>query len=153
MDLKKIRSALSGKAIILLLGALGLLLLLFSSGSTQKTVEKRSPLAEAEAYRTSLEESISRLCEQIEGVGHAEVLLTLASTEIAVYAENDTASGTVIATASGDALLLSYRMPPVSGVTVVCGGGGNATVKRELTELLCATLSLPTTAVYVAPLK
>ena len=153
MDLKKIKAALAGKGVILLLGVLGLLLLLFSSVGTPKSEESLSPLAEAEAYRTSLEESLTRLCEQIEGVGDAYVLLTLASTEIAVYAENETASGASVATASGDALLLSYRMPPVKGVTVACRGGGNATVKRELTSLLCAALALPSNAVYIAPLK
>ena len=78
---------------------------------------------------------------------------SLATTEIAVYEKNQSASGETVAISGGDGLLLTYRTPEIAGVSVVCAGGGDPTVKQELTALITRALDLPTTAVHVAPLK
>lgn len=152
MEIKKLLSILSGNRLILLLGVIGILLLMFSS-SGSKEEPAVSPLAAAEEYRASLEASLDALCEGVVGVGEARVFLTLASTEVAVYERNETESSSSVSTAGGDALLLSYRMPPIAGVTVVCDGGDSADVKRELVSLLGAALSLSSAQIHIAPAK
>ena len=152
MDLKRIFSVISKNRLLFALGIAGLVLLLFSS-VTPESKTATAPLEAAEAYRATLEAEIQEICSSVKGVGNARVLLTLSSTEIAVYEKNESASGETIALSGGDGVLLCYRMPEVAGVSVVCTGGGEPTVKQELTALLCRSLDLPSTKVHVAPLK
>jgi stage III sporulation protein AG len=148
-----LRGALKGKRWLLLLGALGLCLLLLGGGVGSTKTQSASPVADAEAYRVGLEASVKALCEAVDGVGEATVLITLSETECAVYEKNKTASGESVASSGGDALLVGYKMPSLAGVAVVCDGGGSVTVQNELTSLLSAALSLPSTRIHIAPSK
>lgn len=152
MEIKKILSVITKNRFLFLLGALGLILLLFT-GIPSKETAPIDPLAAAESYRLSLEKEIADACSAVKGVGEARVLLTLATTEIAVYEKNQTAESESVALAGGDALLLAYRMPEIAGVSVICRGGGDLTIKAELTALLCKALDLDTTAIHIAALK
>ncbi len=140
--------------LLLLLGAAGLLLLLFSGfGEREEATPTLSPVAAAEEYRASLTEELTALCQQVKGVGRARVFVTLASTEIAIYEKNQSGESETVASVGGEALLLAYRLPEVQGVTVVCEGGENAAAVRELYALLRTALGLDTTQIHVAPLK
>lgn len=152
MALKKLLSRLSGNKLLFLLGAVGMVLLLFSGMGGAKKEDTAPPMAWAEEYRAQLEEELTALCMQVEGVGQARVFLTLASSEIAVYEKNQSGTGEVLATSGGDAVLLAYRPPEIAGVTVVCRGGGSAAVKRELTNLLSTALAVGASQIHIAPL-
>lgn len=152
MELKKLFSAAKDKKLLILIGVLGIVLLLAGQIGGGSGVPD-SGLPGAEEYKAELESSLAALCEQVAGVGRAQVFLTLSGTEAAVYEKNDTASGETLATAGGGALLLYYEMPRVTGVAVVCDGGANLTVKRELTSLLCASLAVDSHRVYVTAAK
>ena len=153
MDLKKLFSRLSGNRLLFLLGALGLVFLLFSGvGGKVKTEEGATAMAWAEAYRATLEEELTALCTQVEGVGEAHVFLTLASSEIAVYEKNQSGESETLATSGGEAVLLAYRPPEIAGVTVVCAGGDSPAVKRELCELLSTALAVGASQIHIAPL-
>lgn len=152
LELKRIFSVIAKNRILFLLGAVGLLLLLFSgTGAKESTIQ--NPLDAAEKYRTALEEEIASVCEDVRGVGNVRVLLTLATTEIALYEKNLGKESETVALSGGDGILLAYEMPRIAGVSVVCQGGGDATVRQELTALLCRALDLPTNAVHISPLK
>ena len=148
MDLKKLIGSAKDKKLLLLVGVLGLILLLAGrlGGETQLP---ESGLPSAEEYKTSLEADLRLLCEEMEGVGEARVLVTVDGTERAVYEKNSTATGETLATAGGNAVLSYYVAPTVTGVAVVCDGGDDPTVKREVTSLVCAALSLGSHQVYV----
>lgn len=152
MELKRIFSVIAKNRLLFLLGALGLLLLLFTGVSPEKgkTVH---PLEAAEEYRQALEEEITAVCGSVKGTGEVRVLLTLATTEIAVYEKNQSGESETVALSGGDGMLLSYRMPEIAGVSVVCKGGADPTVRQELTALLCKALDLSAAAVHIAPLK
>lgn len=152
MELKKIFSVIGKNRFLFLLGAVGLVLLLFT-GMPDKESESPSPLETCEAYRVALENEIADTCRAVKGVGEARVLLTLATTEIAVYEKNQSGESETVAAAGGNALLLAYRMPEIAGVSVVCTGGGDPAVKQELTALLGKALDLNSTAIHIAPLK
>ena len=137
--------------LLALLGAIGLLLLLFT-GTPAKT-EKAAARDIGEAYRLTLTEEVRAVCAAVRGVGEVRVLLTLASGEIAVYEKNQNGEHESVALAGGEALLITYQAPTVLGVAVVCEGGGDATVRAELTALLRATLGVDTRSIHIAPLK
>ena len=151
LKIKDILHRIQGNRLLFLLGALGILLLLFSGES--KTEEIRPPTEQAEAYRVSLEERLTALCTEIEGVGTASVFLTLSSTEIAVYEKNLSGENETVASSGGEGLLIAYRMPEIQGVTVVCDGGSDPTVQKELFGALKHLLGIGGDQIHIAPRK
>ncbi len=152
-EIKKLLSVIKGNRILFLLGACGLVLLLVGGAWTQKKTEtpRASPTESCEKYRARLETTLEEACMRIRGVGEASVTLTLASSEIAVYEKNQSGAGESVAVAGGEALLLAYRVPEITGVAVVCTGGADPTVQRELYDFFGALLGLDTTEIHVAP--
>lgn len=148
---QKLVSFCKSKWYLLLIGLLGILLIVFSGTDTQE--KQGGTRLDPEAYRTELTAAVEALCERTAGVGDATVLLTLATGEYAVYEKNLTEQGESVALSGGDALLSAYAYPAVSGVAVVCDGGGSESVKRELTMLLSRALALPTTKIHIAGAK
>ena len=148
MDLKKLLAGAKEKKVLLLVGVLGLVLLLAGRWDGDAKAPE-SGLPAAEEYKASLESSLRALCEEVAGVGEARVLVTVDGTETAVYEKNVTSTGETLATAGGSAVLSYYVAPRVTGVAVVCDGGDSPAVKRELTSLLCAALTLQINQVYV----
>jgi stage III sporulation protein AG len=155
LEIKGILSVIKKNRILFFLGAVGLILLLFGGTllSEKEKVKDVHPTALAEEYRASLEADLARACTSIRGVGEARVILTLASTEIAVYEKNVSGESETVASSGGEALLLSYRMPKVAGVAVLCEGGDNITVKEELHSFLRAVLGLSAREIHIAALK
>lgn len=145
-------SVITKNRLLFLLGAAGILLLLFT-GVPQKSVQTVDPLESAETYRLTMEEEIKAVCGSVKGVGEVRVLLSLATTEIAVYEKNESGDSETVALSGGDGLLLAYRMPEIAGVSVVCAGGDSPAVRAELTALLCKSLDLSSAQVHIAPLK
>lgn len=152
LELKKIFSVIRKNRLLFLLGILGLGLLLFT-GTPAKQTEAVSPLSACESYRAALEDKIADTCRTVKGVGEVKVLLTLATTEIAVYEKNQSADSETVAKSGSDAILLAYRMPEIAGISVVCHGGDDPTVKQELTSLLSKALDLNSTQIHIAPFK
>ena len=50
-------------------------------------------------------------------------------------------------------VLLTREYPRVSGIGIVCRGGGDATVRREILSLLSATYGIPSNQIYIAEAK
>lgn len=155
MEIKGILSVIKKNRLLFLLGALGLVLLLFGGPllSKEENTEPTDPTEYAEQYRATLEAELARACASIRGVGEARVVLTLDSTEVAVYEKNYAGESETVASSGGDAILLAYRMPKVLGVAVLCEGGEDIRVKEELYSFLRAVLGLSTREIHVAPLK
>ena len=138
-------------ALLLLLGAF-LVLLSFSSGK-EKSEEKETAF-ELAAYKEQLEAEVAALCAEVRGVGEVTVSLYFEMGEEYVYASDTTASGgSDYVLSSGDGLLLSVKLPPVSGITVVCDGGSDPTIQRTLTAILTSHFGLGANRVSVAAKK
>lgn len=174
--LKKIKSLKKDQLLILLLA--GILLIVIAvpvspeeEPEREKAKESGKTLDEAEAaeegggesYESRQERRLKEALEQVEGVGKAEVMITLkAGTEKVV--EKDTPSSaqsteerdaqggtrtaeeeswtesTVYSEENGDRLpyVVKELEPSVQGVIVIAQGGGNAAVKQNILEAVQA---------------
>ncbi len=154
-----------GRRLLLIVGValLGILLLLLGGGALggdgAEETEKPARSAEEEMtlYRNDLEARIRVLCESVRGVEDVRVILTLDGGYESVYAteerDGDLRYVVVGSGSSAEGLLLSCAAPTVAGVGVVCTGGDDPTVRRELTALLAATLRLPSNRIYITGAK
>lgn len=159
----------SVKIIIIIIGAvIGVLLLVFG-GYTQgnddrdedtKDQEKFSTL-DADEYARELEERIAILCEQMSGVDKVSVTVTLSGGYNAVYAQNSQSGGSgykneFVLTGSGSsesALLIGYSVPQISGVGIVCRGGGSLQTRGEIIALVSSAFGVSTNKIYVTEAK
>ena len=109
----------------------------------------------------ALEQRITTLLTQVEGVGRCQVMVTLESGSRSVYATDSTitASGTseqvlTVDTDTGPVgLLLTRIQPTVKGVAVVCEGGGDPAVCQSITDLIATTFHISQRRVCIAKQK
>ena len=125
-----------GVRIAVALLAVGVVLILLSSSfdGGEETVRVDA----LEEYRVRLEEQLSSLCGEVEGVGRARVYVTLAGGEKCTYKGST---------------LIETKPPTVLGVSVICEGGGSERVKKELTDMITALFDIGANRVSVLKLN
>lgn len=109
----------------------------------------------------ALEQRMTDLLTQVDGVGRCRVMVTLESGSRSVYATDSavTASGnsqqvlTVDTDTGPVGLLLTRIQPTVKGVAVVCDGGGDPAVCRRITQLIATTFHISERRVCIAKQK
>ena len=148
---------------ILLLGVIvGVTLLFLGNRETSSQKEATTAayvLAQDEIiiYQSYLEEKVAGLCTSVDGVGQVNVIVTLEggfSSEYAVeYKDRSEEYVTIGSGASQNGLLLTRQLPKILGIGVVCQGGLNPGVQRELTALLSAALGVSSNRIYVTAAK
>ena len=129
-----------GRTPLLLLAGvalIGILLILFGGqiGKSEKeeaSAEKPSAVSaqeELEVYQTYIEGRVKSLCESVSGVDNVTVAVTLDGGFEEIYAkEFSNGNETYVVLGSGSnasALYLSREAPEITGIGVVCRGGGN----------------------------
>ena len=110
-----------------------------------------------EAYRQALEARICAICTHVNGAGQVTAVVSLEGGFEYVYASDQkvTAGGTslqyiVIGSGSSEQVVyLTERVPDITGIGVVCTGGNDPTVRREITGLLAAAFGVGTNKIYV----
>lgn len=143
----------AGKGKILLLIAVGVLLLLVSikdSGrqaatteKSQNTVTEQSTSDDMQRYREKMEKQVKEILEQVEGVGKADVMLTLqASKEKVTLKDNkqdDTKTEEETVLLDGESRESSpYVVQEIEGIVVVCSGGDSPAMQREIISAISA---------------
>lgn len=131
---------------------LGIILMLFGGNAD----EPAAPLSTVDT--AELEARVKNLCERVNGVGNAVVMITLDTTGEQVYAKNSRVIGEgessesiyEYVTASGGLVPTEEKLSRVRGIAVVCSGGNSAAVRLTLTEMLCALFDIPASAVSIA---
>ncbi len=155
----------SGKlAVAVIAVALGIILLLLGNrtGKKESTDTPDVPpggtvVRTTEEYRADLEARMESLCARVAGVGVVDVVVTLEGGFAYVYACDikATAGGesiTHITVGSGDNESLVYvteRAPAIVGIGVVCTGGMDPAVRKEITALLSAAFGVGSNKIYV----
>lgn len=155
-------------AIALVCIAAGVLLLVFGNriGKHEDTMASDIPQGgtvtrTTEEYRADLELRMESICAQVAGVGAVDVIVTLEGGFEYVYAYDikSTVGGestSYITIGSGDNESLVYiteRAPSITGIGVVCSGGMDAAVRREVTALLSAAFGVGSNKIYVTGRK
>ena len=160
--LKKGTASQKGRLRLYLLlgcGLLGILLILFgSSGKKTEDATQETPYStssdELVIYQDYLEERIKTLCESVSGVRNVTVVVTLSGTFESVYAtEWPDGNEEYVILGSGSSaspIYLSRSAPEIAGIGIVCSGGANDNVRRELISLLSATFHISSNRIYIA---
>ena len=136
---------------LLWIGLAGIVLIALSEifPREKDTDTAASVTVSGDQVEAALEQRITALLRQVEGVGSCRMMVTLESGSRAVYAA-DTVSATgadgsvslsesylKVETDTGPVgLLLTHVQPTVKGVAVVCDGGGNAAVQQRVIQVV-----------------
>lgn len=159
----------SGKLAIALGGIIVGALLLFIGNKAGKTTSDSTPTAppisaethSAEVYRADLEARMEAICAQVAGVGTVDVIVMLEgdyeyiyATDKKITAGGESTSYVTIGSGNGESLVyITERPPAITGIGVVCTGGMDASVRREVTSLLSATFGVGSNKIYVTGRK
>ena len=139
-------------------GVLGILLILFgSSGKKAEKTAEETPYStstdELVIYQDYLESRIKNLCESVSGVRNVTVVVTLSGSFESVYAtEWPDGNEEYVILGSGSSaspIYLSRSAPEIAGIGIVCSGGANDNVRRELISLLSATFHISSNRIYI----
>lgn len=149
-DGKRLGELLKRYQYVLLVLAVGLGLLLWPSGGDggetageEAAVQTVDWTAQTEALERRLAETLS----QIEGVGQAEVVLTLRSSARQILAtdQNGEESATVVVSAGSsrqEAVSVQELYPEYRGALVVCDGGGDSQIQLQVLQAVQALTGL-----------
>ncbi len=150
------------------IGIIGMILILVSNIDSGDKKDEEITFAEenidftlSETYSKKMESELKDILVSIDGVGKANVLLTITSTEEYVYAEtiknNSSGSENEYVIIDGgskkEALVKKINTPQISGVVIVCEGGGNAKTCEKIYKSVSTALGIPTTKIYVTEMK
>lgn len=177
------------RKIIIGAGLLGIVLILVSGSLKSCSVQppagasassaSSGTIITAEEYEKQMENSLSDLITQIDGVGKAKVMVTLEQTTKSVYATQEKTSdqqtnenaesGTgknetnnsnetsylLVKDADGSekAVKITDIQPVVKGVVVVCDGGGDPKVQQDITDAVTTALHITSVRVCVIKAK
>lgn len=154
--------------VLLLGGVVGVGLILLgnqprSEAKEEKTaVDGESETSDICAYIRATEQKIAHLCGKVQGVSDVVVAVTLEGDFTCVYATNtqseqkeggskqQTEYVTVGSGSNEGPVLITRTYPRVSGIGIVCRGGGDAYIRRELIALLEAAYGISSNHIYIA---
>ena len=135
----------------LLILAVGLFLMSFPVKNTQKSEEEAT---EVTVQENSMEDRLSFILSQIQGVGEVRVLLTEFFGPESVFqtdGSNDRSETVIISdgnrTESG--LVKQVLSPVYQGAIVVCQGGGSASVRLSVMEAVANVTGIPANRITV----
>ena len=159
-QIKKNTNKLTSLPIIIILAILGIALLLWS-GESDSNNRTNTDNERLEAYRNTIEEKISSLCSSVNGVSAVRVSVYFTTGFETVYAYNeqvkDTSSGTntekkyvTIGSGTNESMVcIVEKMPTIGGIAIVCRGGGDSKIAKELISLISSAYGISTNKIYV----
>ncbi len=167
MEISKKQTAWFRRGWVLILGGVvGVGLILFGNQSlTSKGKEANSSeeeqVSDITMYMQATEDKIAALCARVRGVSNVTVAITLEGDFTCVYAQNvqteekeggSKKQETYVTVGSGageSPILITRTYPRVSGIGIVCRGGGDAYIRRELIALLEAAYGISSNNIYI----
>lgn len=163
--LKGIQSSKRGMTIICIAGIVGMMMILFSDGKDDEINE--IPINEAAVeqewadYTLSVEARLKEILSAIDGVGAVEVMVMAGTSERYSYAQNESINErgeereyvTLKKGSSEEPVVMTVCNPEITGVVVVCQGGGSDRVCETIYRSVTSALDIPYSRVYVAKMK
>lgn len=151
--------------IFVIIGLIGIMLIVSSEMLPKHEKSDEQDSKNYSQYADELEKKTEKIISSIDGVGECNVMLTLASSNEYIYAQNsenkiDNSSNSqkneyvLYDGANGDEpLLVKEYFPSVYGVVVVCSGGENVLVKERVINTVSSLYNIPTSRISVNKLK
>ena len=143
------------------------------STALEDTGEEAAAKEESGSYEEKLEQRIRELLKNVDGVGEADVMVVLKSSEERIWhvdksstssvteesgadsgssriiREEDQSESTVLDGKSQSPVMEKEVKPEISGVVISADGGGSAVIRAEITEAMEALLGLPANKIKV----
>lgn len=174
-----------GKIVLLVLAAV-LLLLLSLPGETKKKdtkepkktkqVESNAEETAADIYVSNLEQRLEQLLRKVQGVGEAEVMITLKTEGEEVINKDERISEHNVGEAANESIesskdyeeqtvvledsegnqnpyIVKELKPEIAGVVVICEGGDNPVIIKEITDATEVLFSVSTHKIKVMKKK
>ncbi len=159
--------------LIMILGIAGIVLIFLSEILPSETAKDKSSKIteqslsedESDTYKKRIEKELKEVLSQINGVGECEVMVTVEGTTEYVYAENLTKSEDnngertsdkyeneiVMVEEDGkkEALVRKIIKPKISGVVIVCEGGGDIKVSERVLKAVSTALDISSSKICV----
>ncbi len=137
-EVKELLKTDKGLRIILVVGAALILLIAFGGMFTGKAATEQRGVSAADIAdcERELEQRLTAILGQIEGVGNVRVMVTLDTSAQTEYGKNAD-------------MLLSVTAPEVRGVIVVCDGGDSITVKEKVVNAVSGVFGINTLHISV----
>jgi stage III sporulation protein AG len=161
---KKVRS-IKGLAFLIVGIIAGLILIIFGSINGNKKADdiaNTTDIVTAESkdtkyydeYLSDLENKLTLLINNINGVSEVNVMIYLDGSYEYVYAQDHKSDDRnyVVINDSGKnetPILVKEVYPKIRGVAIVCGGGGNPLIQAQILNLVCALFKISSNNVYV----
>ena len=142
------------KGIIILSAGMILAILLIFSDSLFTKEKQKEVYSEnkqfIDEYTDTIEKKLKDLIESIDGVGNVKVLVTLKSGNEILYAtDKGSDGGQKYVINDKSPVYISEKLPEIQGVAVVCKGGSDLKLQKEITSLIVSSLGIYSTHVYV----
>ena len=148
--------------ILIAAGVLGILLLVYGGIEKKEPSEAATQVFRYENlnpadYAREVEERVATLCSRVKGAGRTYAVVTLGGGYRAVFA-TDSQSGSsgqkdeIVLIGNGSAetaVLLGYENPVIEGIGIVCEGGDNPNVQKEIISLVSAAYHISSARIYV----
>lgn len=159
-------------ALFVVIGFTAILIIFLSelgNSGEKKEISINTEELSSVTYCEYLEDKVAEIVESIEGAGKTKVMITLSETTEYIYATNDKDSRknsentddstfendyVIIENNSNDTgLLIKTIEPKVRGVAVVCEGGNDSTVQRQIYSAVSAVLNISTSRISISKLN
>ena len=134
----------------------GIIFVLIGGNNEKESVQSITPAEGNNTYL--LEQQLEDMIEKIDGVGRAEVILSLKYSEQNIYAKEEVkenASEIVIVNENGaqKALVEYTSSPEYKGALIVCDGGDDSKVRLEITDAVKALTGISSQNIIITKMK
>ena len=110
-----------------LFAIIGVFLVIISARPESDSESQNTTELTLDEYQRNLEEEIASLCSDVDGVGKCRVFITFERGAQSTYKGST---------------MTETKPPRVLGVTVICSGGESDSVRRSLSDMLCALFDI-----------
>ena len=122
---------------------------------------KTKNISQNQSYIEQMQNKIVTTIQSIDGCGNAKVSITCANQGETVYAYNQqsqtekgvTTQTNTLVLVGGKPLVVEERYPKITGVVVVCEGGGDAVVKYKIIQTIVTLLDIDVESIQVFTYK
>jgi len=151
--------------LVILMSFIGIFLIFLSEMLSHEDSEAANSYTQINFEHRDEKEELKSIIEKIEGVGNAEVMITYEGSSETVYAydkseqsddsdiKNEQEHIILDKGNTEEGLPVKEIYPRVTGVAVVCEGGGSPTVKNEITQMLKALYGISSNNISISEMR